>query len=465
MNNPKTTSFEEKVYMATRVPGPSPEFAEHLWKQVVEQPQKQSGFNTHFPRIFARPVWAASTIVLLVTVVLITTLGPGQVWAAVQKLIGYIPGIGFVENNEATLILSQPVTNTRGQVSVTVVNAVASIDNTRIILQADGLNGLRKYVQDNRPESSGSLRLLQPDGSSIPLKSISVEYVSASAVEVQMNFQPLSTGVREVTLAFTQIPGVPAGFAPESWQISLDFQAANTSGRITTGSEPNFTSETVNGLTLVLSGIAQLDGKTALELRLDTNDPFISIEPNWWWNNILIYDINGNLVSVGDDPIVGDDGWAEITLEMSSLDAGQLYTLNLNGPIGLWEQFEQNPQLEFTFDPGPEPHFGQHWEMDETLIAGGRGFHLTSISLYSNEASKPALLFNIDHQKDVEGVMIFPLDHQPASGAVGVQTVVFEEIPQEPIRFRLGGVFYQMDGAWQISFQIPEGGTSATTKP
>ena len=152
MNNPKTTSFEEKVYMATRVPGPSPEFAEHLWKQVVEQPQKQSGFNTHFPRIFARPVWAASTIVLLVTVVLITTLGPGQVWAAVQKLIGYIPGIGFVENNEATLILSQPVTNTRGQVSVTVVNAVASIDNTRIILQADGLNGLRKYVQDNRPE-------------------------------------------------------------------------------------------------------------------------------------------------------------------------------------------------------------------------------------------------------------------------------------------------------------------------
>ena len=303
-----------------------PEFAEHLWKQVVEQPQKQSGFNTQFPRIFARPVWAASTIVLLVTVVLITTLGPGQVWAAVQKLIGYIPGIGFVENNEATLILSQPVTKSRGQVSVTVVNAVASIDNTRIILQADGLNGLRKYVQDNRPKSSGSLRLLQPDGSSIPLKSISVEYVSASAIEVQMKFQPFSTGVREVTLAFTQIPGVPAGFAPESWQISLDFQAANTSGRITTGSEPNFTSETVNGLTLVLSGIAQLDGKTALELRLDTNNPFISIEPNWWWNNILIYDINGTLVSVGDDPIVGDDGWAEITLEMPSLDAGQLYT-------------------------------------------------------------------------------------------------------------------------------------------
>ena len=60
--------------------------------------------------------------------------------------------------------------------------------------------------------------------------------------------------------------------------------------------------------------------------------------------------------------------------------------------------------------------------------------------------------------------MIFPLDHQPASGAVGVQTVVFEEIPQEPIRFRFGGVFYQMDGAWQISFQIPEGGTDHDNK-
>jgi hypothetical protein len=344
--------FMEKVRAASEIPTPDPAFIAQLRGQIRRQAiniDRRKSLKEHFTHILRKPAVFAA-IVGFIVLVSATLIAPQQVWAAVQKLIGYIPGIGFVQNTDTTLVLSGPVSVTRDGVKVSVVDTVAAEENTRVILRAEGLSGLQELVQAKPPESSGDLRLVQSDGTSVPLKSYSVEYEGLSAVIVQMDFLPLKPGMTQVTLSFSQIPGVPAGFAPENWELPIKLQAGNASGRITTGSNLDIHSQTHNGISLVLAGNAGSDGKTALQLRLTTSDPSTSIEPNWW-NQISIHDANGNPVAVIGEPVIGSGHWDEITLETKALEPGQIYTIKLSGPIDIWDGGPKkvNGDWELTF--------------------------------------------------------------------------------------------------------------------
>ncbi len=456
--------FIDTLRLSSQSPTPDPTFVSALERQLL---QRQAGLHragrnrrklipngsTVFPRLDWRYALVATIIALAVALM---AIGPQRVLAEIYKLVGYIPGIGFVENPETALVLSQPITVTRDGVSMTVVNAIASSNNTRIILRADGLTGLGKSVRGPHPTESVALRLSQLDGSTIPLKDFSTRYIRPSSMYIEMDFQSLPNGVRQIVLSFSQIPGIPSGFAaPQDWQIPISFPKEGMNNHITTGDHLDRRSELINGLTLILSGIAQLDKSTALQLRLETNQPQISIEPNWW-NNISIHDTNDRLIATNSEPIIGADRFTTVSLETPPLESGKTYILHLNGPIDLYQRFEQKAEGEFTFDPGPGAYIGKHWNMDKALAAGGYRFHLAGISLISNEAGNPALLFEIDSQDRMEGLMIFPADNQMVVDKVGIETVELREIPEKQMKFRLGGGFYQMGGDWQIPFTTGE---------
>ena len=112
--------------------------------------------------------WAAIAIgVVLLLVAAISVIGPDRVLAAVGAACSEPAGIGFVEDAEMVRVLSGPVSLTQGGVTVTVTEAVADAESTRIYFSAEGISQTRQYIQPGAGLPVGQQRLILPDGNEI----------------------------------------------------------------------------------------------------------------------------------------------------------------------------------------------------------------------------------------------------------------------------------------------------------
>ena len=83
--------------------------------------------------------WASAALaLLLILAVTVAALGPQRVWAEVQRLLGYVPGVGFVDLAE-TRVLVAPVETTRDGITVRVEQVIAEQDKTRVVVRSEGL--------------------------------------------------------------------------------------------------------------------------------------------------------------------------------------------------------------------------------------------------------------------------------------------------------------------------------------
>ena len=84
--------------------------------------------------------WATVGIaVLLAVAVAFLAVGPQRVWADLQRLLGYVPGVGFV-GLEETRVLTAPVTVTRDGVTLRVEQVLAQPDGTTVVVSSEGLS-------------------------------------------------------------------------------------------------------------------------------------------------------------------------------------------------------------------------------------------------------------------------------------------------------------------------------------
>lgn len=83
--------------------------------------------------------WAGAALaLLLILAVTVAALGPQRVWAEVQRLLGYVPGVGFVDLAE-TRVLVAPVETTRDGITVRVEQVIAEKDKTHVVVRSEGL--------------------------------------------------------------------------------------------------------------------------------------------------------------------------------------------------------------------------------------------------------------------------------------------------------------------------------------
>ena len=98
MTNLQALSFEEKVLLVTRMPEPSPEFADALWRRIQEkqlQPLPHNGRS----RLFLRPAWIILAAVLAVLFLGTLAIGPQRVFAAVRQFLGFEdPGLQSIRD-------------------------------------------------------------------------------------------------------------------------------------------------------------------------------------------------------------------------------------------------------------------------------------------------------------------------------------------------------------------------------
>src|SRR5512146_2675956 len=90
--------FEDQLRAACALPAPDPQFVSQLRSSLAAHAAYLSQQQAQSPRLafFRRPAWAAAIIILLALAGATFAVGPQRVWAAVQGLLGYIPGVGIV---------------------------------------------------------------------------------------------------------------------------------------------------------------------------------------------------------------------------------------------------------------------------------------------------------------------------------------------------------------------------------
>ena len=107
---------------------------------------------------------------LLVAAIIIGALGPQRVWAQVRRLLGYVPGIGLVQNDASLRVLAEPVQVVQDGIAVTVKQATADAQRTILVWEVVGLSVKTANSQGGRGGPGGPVFMRLPDGKTLALQ-------------------------------------------------------------------------------------------------------------------------------------------------------------------------------------------------------------------------------------------------------------------------------------------------------
>ena len=188
----------------------------NLWPRIKSRIDQRNSFMQN---LRARPVMA------IVIVMFALSLLTGVVYA-IGKSLGYIPGVGIIDQSTPLRILAEPVVAERDGLTVTVSQVVADSDHTFVAYAIDGIFWPKKGGWP----MCGVLPSLQfPDGATLNVIS-GGEGPRGGRVGYPMNFEttvsypPIPSGVSNVTFNFPCI--LTEGTGPENWQIPLELSPA-----------------------------------------------------------------------------------------------------------------------------------------------------------------------------------------------------------------------------------------------
>ncbi|RPI87285.1 MAG: hypothetical protein EHM41_05505 [Chloroflexi bacterium] len=485
MSNLEMKTIDEKVSLAARMPEPSQEFADGLWRQIELQPRRQEAKRSLFGQVFVRPAWQMAVLVLLAAMVFtLVAVGPQHVLAQVQRWLGYMPGIGFVDLTE-TRYLVAPVSVERDGVTLQINQAVAEPDSTSLIISSPGLPddgiGSKPPDFDNLPVAALHL----PDGTSLSVIRQDLNYGGGKLV-----FPPIPKGVYQITFVIDRLPLLASGAAPEDWEIPLLLSPA--SGELPEELfprpyAPTDASATANGVTARILQVAQTPEETALQVQFEWENP--DWELNFGVFPSELRDDLGNIYY----PIASSNQVASmvvqeapmetspaLTSEASTFSSIETYTfpaLSLaarQAELRLSSlEFSISDNAAFTFDPGASPQMGQAWELDEQMEISGVPLHLIGARLDIDDQIFPdeqkpfySLVFTFRTQVDQpRSITIFFLetDIDGYHGGGGGMTepgvfkieMLFEQLPQKPLNVTIERARIAQEGPWEMHWQIP----------
>jgi hypothetical protein len=193
--------IEKDIQMLLTSQDDSKEFLSSLRGQIL---QKYTPRQTR-PTFFAfRPV-GITTIILIMVVTSILIIGPQKVYASFMKLLGYVPGVGLVEQDSTIRILAEPVSLTRDGITVSVNQGILTANETRLEY---GVSGVPLSAYPEGEMVTGCIEqpfLYLPDGSLISLS------------------DPIPNDINTATFMMPCIFNTLPGTVPTNWSLDLQF--------------------------------------------------------------------------------------------------------------------------------------------------------------------------------------------------------------------------------------------------
>lgn len=311
----------------------------------------------------ARP--AISIFIMIVAISLLTS----AVYA-VGRSIGYIPGIGIVEQDSPIRVLTQSAASERDGITLTVSDAVLTSDKTVILYS---LENVPWDIFSHQEDLSGCIampELLLPDGGRL----VSREG-GGSPLQMRMVYPPLPADVKEVVFILPCIMNSLPGLAPENWEIPLRFEPAPPDIPILPALE--------------ITPLPTPSGTTEQNIPVELNNSLL-INDQYILTGIINQPELGARIELLDFRVTDASGEQVYTqmpgfLDLPSFDWGMQFPAGeVDFPLTLefdWIQISQmdSSSAVFEFDVGENPLPGQEWIVDQPIQIGERTITLNSI--------------------------------------------------------------------------------------
>lgn len=374
-------AFETRVQQAFNAPEPRPEFVNQLYTQLMQQAEDKSPQTRQF--LGMRPGWAISLAAAFVLLTGVLFIGPKNVQATIKRLLGYLPGMGIVEQSSQIRILAEPVSQARDGIAVIVSQAVLTETETHIEYSVYGVPA-SAYPSDESNIGCFEQPILRlPDGS-----------------EIEMD-TPVPQEVDQATFVLPCLEGTLPGAAPENWEIPLRFIPA----------PPDFTLIPVQEVTpqpgptqeeaapTEETHATPADGVVSVTQVIETEDGYILLGvvetnlPQGTWMQpmgLTLTDAAGKQIpfSIPNDVQMPNSpsAWA---VRFKGTDITFPLTIQFQGQIT--SQIAPDASASLTVDVGPDPQQGQEFPVNQVVDLAGYPVELISLT-----ALKEGYSFYID---------------------------------------------------------------------
>jgi len=407
---------------------------------------------------------------VLVLLVLVATLftWPMAV-TALQRLFGYIPGLGMVEPGATLRTLAEPVVVKREGVTVTIEKGTADMQKTILRVSVDGVDANGGPYCDNP-----SILLRLANGTTLEENGGygNIGNLSQPGYTDLITFPALPAGSNDVTL---EIPCLWQVTKPEDWKIPLHFVPADGAGVNPIIELPSATSttpaafemvqptEAPYGISLALEKVVPLDDGYLLMGSLRWTDKTVRIGPYFDNSNeFRAVDANGQVVALEVAEQTASDLLPPV--QDGSLISQWIYkvpgkqhawplTLTTNAYVDL------NANVSFTFDPGSNPKDGQVWQLGQELTVNGHVVRIVSATLHDLGGHGAYLEFETASDNpavitlDIKDIVYRSEQHLCGGGGDKPAVVYCEALAPGPRTLTITSIRLLVPGPWQVTWQ------------
>jgi len=495
----EASAIEARLEAYFAAPTPDAAFVARLERQLTATNGQRSVLGRRLPaQRPARRLWLrlglALAVVVLALAVTLAAIGPESAMAQLRQWLGYVPGIGFVDLDDA-LVLPAPIAVTQGAVTLTVEQVLAQPERTMVHIRVLGLPQKPATAPATSASPDPELRL--PNGDVLPSTGWRARWGEAT-----LTFPPLPPGVSRVELALERLPLVPDGAAPDHWLVSLALRPAASGATAAALSEPYappVAPVSRNGVSVALNQVAHSPAETALSLRVHwPGHEFLNAHVS----NVTLRDDIGHVYGDATNSTVAPSVAALVAVEQVSGDSAAKPTATLlpeeseetiaKSPLSPSASsltlsvdsilFQLAEEAEFALDLG-QIALGEERSLDQTVTLAGFAIRVTSMRL--DWASQP---LGADEARDAyrltlalslppaaEGKQLVAVDvgvqadsapgYLGSSGQSGrdltqTMAVYFESMPTGVLRLQLEGASVMVQGPWSFSWPVPGGPTT-----
>jgi len=438
-----------------------------LWPRVMDGLNKKRLIQRKpLSRVTTRVALPVLIMLVLLTISLIL-IGPERALAALRGLLGYIPGIGLVDEAGGLRVLAAPVTLERDGITVTVEQALLDSERTVVIYQADGIPA--EMYPRSEPPSCFLLPELRLPGGTI------LKFIEGggggwgSGYESRLIYPPVPLVLNEAVFFIPCLNGTSPGAAPENWELVLSFVPAPPDVtvvpvfEVSASPEATVASDEGEAMGLYLERVIELEDSYILAGTFHQGEelPGSMVMGISFWPEITDADGRSLPYKIPSDLDLGSEEmgvfpWAyQIQKGFAAPIAVTLEAVDVEFPAG----------TTFQLDTGADSEVGREWVLNQEFIIAGYTVRLVSAVRMENGYE-----FRFESDPSVSSVSVRDPEYEPISGSgggyLGEFTVGFEYSPPVPtglLTYQITGLIALHPGPWTLTWEPPGGSEPVAT--
>jgi hypothetical protein len=423
---------------------------------------------------------AVLLMVLVLAFVLVSVPGAA---ALVQRLFGYLPGVGVVRTSELR-VLANPVVVSRGGTTFTLISVIADSEHTSLSYRVEGLPDANEAVANDTCETE--THLLTPDGRQVhPRAGAGVDI--PGGVEAYDDFPALPGDVVDAVLVIC-LPST----SPAKWEIPfhLDsnlpvptFVPVREAGGETIGTPTpaaGMAAKTpARDISLQVESMGEVEDGFIIMGSVQSHSPDFDILPFRSFDAFHLTDSTGEEVPMEIVPVEGNPNQGEVR-EHNASWAFKVQGKYFRGPLKMSldrVSIAMNQKVNLEFDPGENVQVGQEWKLDRDLSALGYPLRLDSAHFVRHEFDDATyvLEMTLHAPPELSGLELIA-EMSPTTGAYwtpagstqnedgSITTFMYTYMPPvEPLKI----IIYSLEitGPWTFEWEPPAVAGAASPTP